>query len=113
MAEDRATDALRQLVSARARGCCEYCRSQSAFSMQAFSVEPVVPRSRGGPTDESNLTWSCQGCNNHKYTRTRFPDPIGDAMTPLFNPRTQKWRAHFTWNHDASLILGLTPTGRA
>jgi hypothetical protein len=101
------------LVAERARGCCEYCRGQAAYAMQPFSVEHVVPRGRGGLTDEANLAFSCQGCNNHKYTKTEATDPAGGAVAPLFNPRTQKWRDHFTWNHDATLVLGVTPTGRA
>jgi hypothetical protein len=31
----------------------------------------------------------------------------------LFHPREQRWEAHFAWNHDFTLILGVTPTGRA
>jgi hypothetical protein len=34
-------------------------------------------------------------------------------MAPLYNPREQHWTDHFTWNHDYTLVLGLTPTGRA
>ena len=32
---------------------------------------------------------------------------------PLFHPREQRWEEHFTWNSDFTLIIGLTPTGRA
>jgi len=113
MAEDRVSDTLRRLVAERARDCCEYCRSQTAYAMQSFSVEHIVPRSRGGLTVGLNLAWSCQGCNNHKYTKVEAPDPVGGAVVPLFNPRTQRWRDHFTWSNDATLILGLTPSGRA
>jgi len=31
----------------------------------------------------------------------------------LFHPREQSWDEHFAWNEDFTLILGLTPTGRA
>jgi hypothetical protein len=113
MAEERVTDSVRALVTERARGCCEYCRCQAAYSAQPFSVEHVMPRKRGGGSSEGNLALSCQGCNNHKYTKTQAPDPIGGELAPLFNPRAQRWRDHFTWSHDASVVIGLTPTGRA
>jgi hypothetical protein len=56
---------------------------------------------------------SCQGCNNHKYNRTRAPDPVSDQSVPLFHPRRQRWADHFAWSNDSTQILGLTPTGRA
>lgn len=113
MAEERIPAALRQLVAERARGCCEYCRGQDAFAMQPFSVEHVLPRSRGGASTEENLAWSCQGCNNHKYTRVEAPDPVDGTLVPLYDPRTQRWREHFIWSAETSIVLGLTPTGRA
>jgi hypothetical protein len=81
--------------------------------MQPFSVEHVVPRSRGGTTREENLAWSCQGCNNHKYTRTEATDPVDGVVVLLYNPRIHRWREHFTWSADATQVLGLTPIGRA
>lgn len=97
----------------RAKGCCEYCRSQVRFAMQSFSVEHIVPRSRGGKTEFENLTLACQGCNNHKYTKTKGRDPVNGDVVPLYHPRLQRWRDHFAWNEDCALIIGLTPVGRA
>jgi hypothetical protein len=113
MTDERVSADLRAEVAERARHCCEYCRSQERFAMQAFSVEHVVPRRREGETRASNLALACQGCNNHKYTRTDAPDPVTAALVPVFHPRAQRWSDHFTWNGDCTLILGLTPTGRA
>ena len=81
--------------------------------MQPFSVEHVEPRSRQGANSLENLAFSCQGCNNHKYTRIEGVDPASGAIVVLFHPRRQLWREHFAWNQDATLVLGLTPTGRA
>lgn len=81
--------------------------------MQSFSVEHIGPRSRQGPDSLGNLAFSCQGCNNHKYTKTNGTDPVSGSLVPLFHPRNQLWTDHFAWNDDATLILGLTPTGRA
>ncbi len=113
MPEKHITSQQKHKVVERAKGCCEYCRSQVRFAMQPFSVEHIVPRSRGGKTEFENLALACQGCNNHKYTKTKWRDPvIGDIVT-LYHPRFQRWRDHFAWNEDCTLIIGLTPIGLA
>jgi hypothetical protein len=104
---------LRRLVIERAGGCCEYCRSQARFSPQAFSVEHITPSRRGGPTRESNLALSCQGCNNHKAIKTVVQDPLTLLWAPIFNPREENWNEHFTWSDDYATMQGITPTGRA
>ena len=38
MSDERISARLRAQVVERARECCEYCRSQARFAMQAFSV---------------------------------------------------------------------------
>src|SRR5262245_34421509 len=113
MSETALTEQLRLLVETRAAGNCEYCRSQSRFAMQSFSAEHIVPRSRGGTTTAENLAWACQGCNNHKYTKTTGRDPISGGTVPLFHPRRDRWADHFAWSADRTRIVGLTPTGRA
>ncbi len=40
-------------------------------------------------------------------------DPETQNEVPLFNPRTQIWSEHFQFSDGYSLILGLTPIGRA
>ena len=32
---------------------------------------------------------------------------------PLYNPRQDKWDRQFAWNEEYTLVVGLTPTGRA
>ena len=113
MPEKHITSQQKYDVVERAKGCCEYCRSQVRFAMQPFSVEHIVPRSRGGKTKFENLALACQGCNNHKYTKTKGSDPVNGDVVPLYHPRLQRWRDHFAWNEDCTLIIGLTPVGRA
>lgn len=113
MPEKHITSQLKNDVVERAKGCCEYCRSQARFAMQSFSVEHIVPRSRDGKTKIENLALACQGCNNHKYTKTEGRDPVNGDLVPLYHPRAQRWRDHFAWNEDCTLIIGLTPVGRA
>lgn len=59
MSEDRVTNEQRRIVVARAKECCEYCRSQVKFATQSFSVEHIAPRYKGGKTILENLALSC------------------------------------------------------
>ncbi|MBM3994586.1 MAG: HNH endonuclease [Planctomycetes bacterium] len=104
---------LRDFVAQRAQWRCEYCRSPAAFAHQSFSLEHVRLRARKGKRTATNLALSCQGCNNHKYDRVKAGDPVSQKFVPLFHPRRHRWDEHFAWSDDGSLILGLTPTGRA
>ena len=103
----------RHTVAERAGNCCEYCQSQARFSPDPFSVEHVIPRSREGTDDSVNLAFSCQGCNNRKYTSTTARDPITGNEVSLFHPRRHEWHDHFAWSDDLTRVVGLTPTGRA
>lgn len=107
------SEALRQAVTERARGCCEYCRSQEAYATERFSIEHIHPQALGGLTVEENLALACQGCNGHKSAATKAADPQTSEMTTLFHPRQQIWEEHFAWSEDGLRISGLTPTGRA
>lgn len=113
MSDDRSFADLREIVIARARGCCEYCQSQARFATQSFSVEHIIPRAKGGLTALENLALSCQGCNNHKYNKLSDRDPVTRHSVPLFHPRQQRWDEHFAWNDDYTVVIGLTATGRA
>jgi hypothetical protein len=113
MPEHRVAEQQRRAVVERAGGCCEYCQSQAKFATQPFAVEHIMPLSRGGKTVLDNLALACQGCNNHKYTKVEGIDPITGNLAPLYHPRQQKWQDHFSWSRDYTLVIGLTPTGRA
>jgi hypothetical protein len=113
MPERRISADLREQVSVRAGGCCEYCRSQARYATQAFSVEHILPRVQGGVTRLDNLALACQGCNNHKYDNVAAPDPVSGQLAPLYHPRRDRWDMHFVWSDDFTFMLGLTPIGRA
>lgn len=103
----------RALIAERAFECCEYCRSQLRFSPDPFSIEHILPRSKGGSDELNNLALACQGCNAHKYTATEATDPASGERVALYHPRKDTWEEHFVWSEDASLIIGLSPKGRA
>jgi hypothetical protein len=104
---------LRRAVEQRAKGRCEYCQSPARYSTQTFSLEHIIPRSQGGDTSLDNLALACQGCNNHKYNKTKSSDPVTNRLVDLFHPRTQRWQEHFSWDARFERIIGLTATGRA
>jgi hypothetical protein len=113
MAEGRVSEEHRRVVTERAGGCCEYCRSPARFSSDSFSIEHITPRARGGASDPTNLALSCQGCNNRKFIATEAIDPSTGELAPLYNPREHRWSGHFAWNEDFTVLVGMTPTGRA
>lgn len=104
---------LRRIVQERGNYCCEYCRSQLCYAMSPFAIEHIVSRDKGGPTHLENLAFSCQGCNSHKYNKTEALDTLTQQLVALYHPRQQRWRDHFAWSQDGTIILGLTLTGRA
>lgn len=77
---------------------------------QAMHVEHIKP---GGGDDMENLALACATCNLSKALATSAPDPETGNLVPLFNPRTQVWSEHFEWIQNGTMILGLTPVGRA
>lgn len=113
MSSEYVPAALRQFVFDRACGRCEYCRSPAKYSVDPLVMDHIQPVSRGGQTIADNLALSCQTCNNYKYNKIAAPDPATDQLAPLFHPRQMDWNQHFTWNEDATQMLGITPTGRA
>jgi HNH endonuclease len=113
MGDPRITAQQRREVGERARGCCEYCRSQVRFAMSSFVVDHIVPRSAGGATHTDNLALACSGCNAHKYNKTSALDPVSGETVMLYHPRRDRFRDHFTWSDDFTRILGITPSGRA
>jgi HNH endonuclease len=112
MRESRLTQEQRNFVKQRAGGCCEYCFSQVAFSPDPFSIEHIVPRSKGGTSDLENLAIACQGCNNFKYSHVCSIDPVTGESAQLYHPRQDRWQEHFAWSDDFALLVGLTIVGR-
>lgn len=104
---------LRQRIPDAARDRCGYCLSSQRYVMSKLEIEHLIPRALGGLDDESNLWLSCGLCNRYKGSQTTGVDPVEGARVSLFNPRTQVWNEHFRWSPDGTLILGLTPIGRA
>ena len=105
-------DTLREQVTQRAGGLCEYCHARQVILIK-LEVDHIMPLSAGGITTLDNLCLACRHCNGFKQSRQSAIDPDSGARLPLFNPRTDRWRDHFRWDTDSIRLIGLTPTGRA
>jgi hypothetical protein len=103
----------RLLIADRASYSCEYCFSQAKFSPDYFSVEHIVPSVKQGSDDMDNLAYACSGCNNHKFTATIGLDPLSGVEVALYHPRLDNWDLHFRWSDDLSILVGISPSGRA
>jgi hypothetical protein len=104
---------VKTILRHRAHFCCEYCCAQEEYSHDPFSAEHINPVGEGGDDDLENLAWACLGCNFLKHDFTTAVDLLTGTIVRLFNPRKDKWTDHFEWNEDFTLMIGLTPIGRA
>jgi len=93
--------------------CCGYCHTCAHIIGQPLTIEHIIAIAKGGTSDILNLWLSCRRCNQFKGTQIEAVDPESGIVTPLFNPRTQRWQEHFAWSTNATQIIGLSPFGRA
>lgn len=113
MPEPRISTSERARVAEHAKGCCEYCQSQEQYSPDPFSVEHIIPLSKGGTNTLDNLAFAGQGCNNRKYTSIQAFDPVSQSSVPIYHPRQHSRAEHFAWSDNGVILLGLSPIGRA
>lgn len=104
---------VQEKIRLEAQERCGYCHTQSAVIGMPLTIEHIVPESRGGTSDEENLWLSCRRCNEFKGAKISAEDPITKQTVLLFNPRLQKWEAHFVWRENGLIMEGITPIGRA
>ncbi|MFM7425096.1 MAG: HNH endonuclease [Elainella sp.] len=102
---------LRQRVSDRAQGRCEYCLLHQDFSIYTHEIDHIIAHKHEGQTTADNLALSCLSCNRHKGTDLATFDPATGEIAQLFHPRNQTWTEHFRLNNGR--IEGNTPVGRA
>ncbi len=100
------------VVAERAGHRCEYCHAPEAIFNLPFEVEHIVPTSRDGPDDESNLALACRACNLFKSDQQTGIDDTTQEVVRLFHPRLDRWDEHFRVESEEGSIQGLTPTGR-
>jgi hypothetical protein len=107
----RIPKAVRAEVREQAEGRCEYCQLHERHSLASFHVDHILPvKGHGGSDALVNLAWACVNCNKFKLNNVAGYDPLSEALTPLFNPRTEVWSDHFELVEG--YILGRTAIGR-
>lgn len=107
----RISAALRREVRERARERCEYCLLAESQAFFPHEPDHLIARQHGGETVSANLALACFDCNRFKGPNIASLDRVTGELTPLFNPRTQRWSEHFKLN--GGRIVPLTPVGRA
>lgn len=103
---------LQQKIRTHFANCCAYCRTSEILTATTFEFDHIQPRSTGGITAWENLCLACPSCNRYKSDRQNITDTSTQLSVPLFNPQTQVWNEHFSWNDDASEIRALTDIGK-
>jgi hypothetical protein len=96
-------------VAGRAFYRCEYCLLSEDDSFSPHQVDHVISRKHGGLSVESNLAYACLRCNTWKGSDIASVEPPTSRLTPLYNPRQQKWADHFRL--EGAIIEPLTPEG--
>lgn len=101
---------LARMVRQRSGNRCEYCRLSQSYSALSLHIEHVIPRQHGGTDSLDNLALACPDCNLRKGPNLTSIDPDSGSITPLFNPRKNRWEDHFLSN--GAHLGGITPVGR-
>lgn len=104
---------LRRAVMVRAGHCCEYCRISQEDQFFAFEIDHVIAEKHGGETHLDNLCLSCPDCNAFKGSDIASLDrEVGSELTPLYNPRQDRWDEHFHFDAATGRVEARTPIGR-
>ncbi|MEM7129889.1 MAG: HNH endonuclease [Chloroflexota bacterium] len=104
---------LQKLIRQQAYNRCGYCLTQQQYLPWKLEIEHIIPQSKGGSDAEDNLWLACRSCNLYKSNQIDAVDPLTGKRYLLFNPREQVWWHHFQWSNEGTMIVGLTPCGRA
>lgn len=101
--------ATRAFVRLRAENRCEYCQAhQDDYDVFIFHIEHIIPRQHGGSDVVENLCLACPACNAAKGTN--LTGLLEGRIVPLFHPRRQVWKRHFSW--EGCVIIGRTLAGK-
>jgi hypothetical protein len=75
-------------------------------------VDHIISKKHGGQTSPENLAYACLLCNRCKGSDVSSVSRETGQLTPLFNPRTERWSTHFALETDGITIHGLSDIGR-
>ena len=111
MSKTYVSAALRREISEQAHGCCEYCLQPELLSFSPHEIDHVIAEKHGGTTTADNLAFACKLCNTFKGSDIASIDPETNEVTPLYNPRRDRWQEHFQLNDTE--FVALTSKARA
>lgn len=98
-------------VAERANHRCEYCQAPEVVFNFPFEVEHIIPVSRQGNDDESNLALACRSCNLRKGIRICGTVSSSNTEVRFFHPRESQWIEHFQVDVESGEIMGRTAIG--
>ncbi len=91
----------RRNLFARDENSCQYCGAK--FPSSELSVDHVVPMSRGGATNWSNVVCACTECNKQKGGRTPgeagmhlIRQPFRPKVNPMIRLKLRR-RKYYSW----------------
>lgn len=100
-----------ETVADRAHHRCEYCQAPEQVFNFPFEVEHIIPISKQGSNEMSNLALACRSCNLRKGDRIKGHDLASDSEVRFFHPRRDLWHDHFQVDVMSGKIVGLTTMG--
>lgn len=98
-------------IAERANHRCEYCQAPEVVFNFPFEVEHIIPISRQGADNETNLALACRSCNLRKGTRISGTVPDFNAEVRFFHPREDRWSEHFQVDIESGRVTGITLVG--
>lgn len=84
---------------------CGYCLSPQHLVMARLEIEHILPISKGGSNDESNLWLACPLCNRYKSDKTIALDP---SRKPLYRSLTRVLRFGANTFSGAKMVFALS-----
>jgi hypothetical protein len=93
--DDYISEKLRKNIAQRANFCCEYCLIHEDDTYLGFEIDHIISKKHDGKTTLDNLAYTCLNCNRNKGSDIASLTILSKKLTPLFNPRIDKWREHF------------------
>lgn len=109
---DHVPVAIRRAVAQRAFYVCEYCLIAESDTFFGCEIEHIIARKHGGLTVLDNLAYACVLCNRNKGSDIASVDANG-KISPLFNPRVDRWREHFNFDAASCRITPASAIGHA
>lgn len=99
----RLSNEIREAVVRRAQRACEYCHLPESASILPHQVDHIIGRQHRGSDNIDNLCFCCIRCNLKKGPNIASVDPETRMIVPLYHPRRQLWREHFSANIDGTM----------